>query len=53
MAVQMDVLPNAAAVGNFAWIASKCVLVRDVLTSVEIFTTTSTTLSMLCIHILL
>ena len=39
-AVQMDVLPNAAAVGKFAWSASKCVLVRDVLTSVEIFTTT-------------
>ena len=40
MAVLMDVLPNAAAVGNFAWSASKCVLVKDVLTSVEIFTTT-------------
>ena len=39
MAVLMDVLPNAAAVGKFARSASKCVLVRDV-QSVEIFTTT-------------
>ena len=44
MAVQMDVIPNAATVWKFARSASKCVLVRDVLTSVEIFTTTRTTL---------
>ena len=40
MAVQMDVIPNAAAAGKFARSASKCVLVRDVLTYVAIFTTT-------------
>jgi len=44
VAVQMDVLPNAAAIGKCARSASKCVLVRDVLTSVEIFTKTWTTL---------